>query len=70
MVEAAWAGVVRWLEENAPGNAAALAPPASEAEIAASESAVGVAFPAEPRAWLLVCNGVRPAERLRPRACP
>lgn len=64
----AWESVVRWLEENAPGNAAALAPPASAAEIAAAESAVGVAFPAELRAWLLANNGVRAADSAMDRA--
>jgi hypothetical protein len=40
----AWGRVVRWLEENAPGNAAALAPPASQDEIAAAENAIGVTY--------------------------
>ncbi|MDT9691466.1 SMI1/KNR4 family protein [Streptomyces sp. P9(2023)] len=59
---------MQWLEENAPGNAAALAAPASVGEIAAAQSAIGVTFPQELRTWLLVNNGVRAAESELDRA--
>ncbi|RST24807.1 SMI1/KNR4 family protein [Streptomyces sp. WAC04770] len=64
----AWGRVVRWLEENAPKNAAALSPPASQAEVIAAQDAIGVDFPQELRDWLMINNGVRAADSEMSRA--
>ncbi|MEV7567726.1 SMI1/KNR4 family protein [Streptomyces tanashiensis] len=56
----AWARIVHWLEEHAPGDAAALRPGASEAALDALEDGLG--FPLDPalRALLAACDGVVP----------
>ena len=59
----AWGRVVRWLEQNAPGSAAALAPPAGPKAISDAEERLGVKFPQEVWTWLLINDGVRIDDR-------
>lgn len=61
-VRRAWGRVTRWLERNAPKNAAALQPPATPKRIGEAESRLGLSLPEELRAWLLVNNGVEMKE--------
>jgi cell wall assembly regulator SMI1 len=58
-IRQAWGRVVRWLELNAPKNAAALCEPASPKMISDAEAKLGVSFPQEMWTWLLTNNGVR-----------
>jgi hypothetical protein len=46
-VDRAWDRIETWLAEHAPVTAAALAPPASDEDIAAAQRVVGVRLPAE-----------------------
>ncbi|MFC8367438.1 SMI1/KNR4 family protein [Streptomyces sp. NPDC057239] len=55
----AWGRVVRWLEQNAPGSAAALSPPVGPKAISDAEERLGVKFPQEVWTWLLINDGVR-----------
>ncbi|MEU5372829.1 SMI1/KNR4 family protein [Streptomyces sp. NPDC005951] len=64
----AWFRVVGWLETNAPINASALAPAASQVDITAAQNAIGVSFPESLRAWLQVNNGVLAAQSRMSRA--
>lgn len=57
-VRRAWGRVTQWLERNAPKNTAALQPPATSKQIGDAESRLGLSFPGELRAWLLVNDGV------------
>ncbi|MFJ9244323.1 SMI1/KNR4 family protein [Streptomyces sp. NPDC101776] len=54
----AWGRVVRWLERNAPKNAATLQTPTTPERIADAEARLKVAFPEEVRTWLLTNGGV------------
>ncbi len=59
-MDAAWERIERWLMAHAPQVAAGLNPPASEAELAETEAALGVQFPADFRAAYLRHNGQKP----------
>lgn len=56
-VKSAWPRIVRWLERNASAHADALNPPATNEEITATELKMGIRFPVELRAWLMMNNG-------------
>ena len=58
----AWRRIEAWLGANVPVLFAELNAPAAPDEIAAAESAIGVAFPAEFRASLAVHDGQRLAD--------
>lgn len=55
---AAWERIETWLQAHAPASAALLRPPASEADIAAAEVAMGVELPATLAAWYRLHDGV------------
>ncbi|MFJ6462974.1 SMI1/KNR4 family protein [Streptomyces sp. NPDC091387] len=65
----AWRRLAGWLEAHAPVTAASVPGPAAAADISATEDRMGVAFPAELRAWLLesgageATEGVAPGNR-------
>jgi cell wall assembly regulator SMI1 len=61
-VRRAWGRVTRWLERNAPKNAAALCAPARPRTISDAEARLGLGFPPEMWTWLLLNDGVRMAE--------
>jgi cell wall assembly regulator SMI1 len=66
-----WDRIESWLSRHAPSYRAILNGPASTAELAAVESAIGVELPAELRAWWLTANGVRPSgSRVRGKLIP
>lgn len=61
-VRQAWGRVTRWLERNAPKNAAALCGPARPKMISDAEAKLGLSFPQEMWTWLLTNDGVRTAD--------
>ncbi|MGW2788251.1 SMI1/KNR4 family protein [Streptomyces populi] len=61
-IRQAWGRGTRWLERNAPKNAAALCGPAAPKTIIDAEVRLGVSFPQELWTWLLTNNGVRMAD--------
>ncbi|MCX5315887.1 SMI1/KNR4 family protein [Streptomyces sp. NBC_00154] len=50
----AWQRVLSWLEVNAPVTASSVLPPVAVGEIDAAQERMGVVFPQELRAWLLI----------------
>jgi cell wall assembly regulator SMI1 len=56
-IEESWGRVTAWLAANAPASYATLRPPATPAELDASERDLSTALPAELRRLLLINNG-------------
>ncbi|MEV4426427.1 SMI1/KNR4 family protein [Streptomyces sp. R-07] len=56
-VLSAWSRITRWLEKHAPAGARALRPPATDADIALLQDALGCPVPGELEAWLRRNNG-------------
>src|SRR6185369_6214514 len=56
-MNALWTRLERWLEARSPALFATLGPPAAEEAIAAAERHLGLRFPADLRASLLVHEG-------------
>lgn len=56
-VRARWTTIAAWLEAEHPSALAHWKPPATEAQIAAAEQKLGVTFPADYRAFLLIHDG-------------
>jgi cell wall assembly regulator SMI1 len=67
-VDEAWDRITLWLGRYAPVVAAAVRPPASAAEIATVQDALGVTVPADLAAWWRRANGV-PGTSLLPPFC-
>jgi cell wall assembly regulator SMI1 len=58
-----WERIERALQAHAPDTAATLAPPATDQELTASETAIGLALPADLRASLKIHDGQRDPSR-------
>ncbi len=59
-IEASWKHIERWLEKHAEELLDELAPPAPASRIERAEEALGIVFPVDFRASLLVHDGQRP----------
>jgi cell wall assembly regulator SMI1 len=66
----AWARIENWLARFAPASAAVLAPPADQDEIAAAETALGLAFPLELVESLRRHNGLLEWANILPESPP
>ncbi|WP_409472364.1 SMI1/KNR4 family protein [Streptomyces sp. HC307] len=56
-VRAAWARIEKWMAAHAPGSLAMLRPAATEKQITAAETILGVRLPPALRAWYLLHDG-------------
>jgi cell wall assembly regulator SMI1 len=69
-LEDTWDRIRSWLAANASEVLASLAPPATDAQLHAADSAMGVELPAEVRACYRIHNGQRPVLTPRPSHPP